>query len=215
MDLEHDWDRLRARMVEEQLRSRDITDEAVLAAMSVVPRHRFVPEAVMLEAYDDRPLPLGHSSTISQPYIVAYTLQAARVRRGHRVLDVGSGCGYQAAVAAELGAFVVGVEIVRELAERSRTILDELGYRTVAIEVGDGRLGWPRSAPYDAIVVGAAPRKVPEALMEQLAEGGTLVLPVGERWGQDIRIITRTASGLREQHGLPVRFVPLLGDDAL
>jgi protein-L-isoaspartate(D-aspartate) O-methyltransferase len=154
MDLEPDWERLRARMVEEQLQARDIVDEAVLGAMRVVPRHRFVPEVVMIDAYDDRPLPLGHGSTISQPYIVAYTLQAASIRRGHRVLDVGSGCGYQAAVAAEIGATVVGVEIVEELATRSQAILAELGYDDVVIEVGDGRHGWPQRAPYDAIIEG-------------------------------------------------------------
>jgi protein-L-isoaspartate(D-aspartate) O-methyltransferase len=215
MDLEPDWEQLRARMVAVQLRARDIVDENVLRGMGIVPRHRFVPDAVRLDAYDDRPLSLGHGSTISQPYVVAYTLQVARVRPGHRVLDIGSGCGYQAAVAAAMGATVIGVEIVEELALRSRAILAELGYGTVTIEVGDGRHGWPQAAPYDAIVVGAAPREVPAALVEQLAEGGTLVLPVGERWGQHIRIVTRTASGVREEVGIPVRFVPLVGDDAL
>lgn len=215
MDLEPDWESLRARMVEDQLRGRDITDEAVLRAMATVPRHRFVPEALVRESYDDRPLSLGYGSTISQPYIVAYTLQAARVRAGHRVLDIGSGCGYQAAVAAEIGATVVGIEIVPELATRSRQVLAELGYDGVAIEVGDGHLGFPQGAPYDAIVVGAAPRKVPAPLVEQLAEGGTLVIPVGERWGQSIRIVTRTGSGTVETLGIPVRFVPLIGDDEL
>ena len=215
MEAEPDWAALRAAMVEEQLAGRDIVDPAVLDAMRVVPRHRFVDPDLRRAAYADRPLTIGHGATISQPYIVAHMLAKAGVRPGHRVLDIGSGCGYQAAVAAEIGATVFGIEIVPELVARSQAVLAELGYGNVTIRQGDGRRGWPEHAPFDAILVGAAPHRVPAALVEQLAPDGTLVLPVGQRYRQDIRIVRRTKDGFAEEVGIPVRFVPLVGDDAL
>jgi protein-L-isoaspartate(D-aspartate) O-methyltransferase len=215
MDVELDWAGQRAAMVEEQLAGRDIVDAHVLDAMRVVPRHRFVAAKMRSAAYADRPLTIGHGATISQPYIVAHMIALAGVRSGHRVLDVGSGCGYQAAVAAQIGATVFGIEIVPELVEQSRVVLAELGYDKVVIRQGDGHRGWPEHAPYDAILVGAAPERVPSALVDQLAPGGTLVLPVGQRYRQDIRIVRRTAEGIREEVGIPVRFVPLVDDDAV
>ena len=202
----------RAEMVATQLRGRDIRDTAVLAAMARVPRHRFVPTDHQLLAYADHPLPIGFEQTISQPYIVAYMTQAAEVARGDRVLEVGTGSGYQAAVLAELAREVYTIEIVPGLAARARETLQALGYTNVHARVGDGYAGWREHAPYDAIVVTAAPDHVPSALVEQLAVGGRMVIPVG-RSEQEMRVITRTASGVVEQRTIAVRFVPLVRPD--
>ena len=204
----------RARMVSEQLRGRGIRDRRVLAAMGRVPRHRFVPPAFQEWAYADQPLPIGLGQTISQPYIVAYMTEAAEVSADDRVLEVGTGSGYQAAVLAELAREVYTIEIVPELAARARLVIDSLGYRNVQARTGDGYRGWPERAPFDAIVVTAAPDHVPPALVEQLAVGARMVIPVGTE-DQEMRVITRTATGVSERRTLPVRFVPLVRPDSL
>ncbi len=197
-------------MVREQLAARDIVDARVLAAMGTVPRHAFVPESERASAYDDRPLPIGYDVTISQPYIVALMTQLAAIEPGARVLDVGTGSGYQAAVLAELGARVFGVELIEPLAAQAAARLQALGYAQVSVRAGDGWQGWPEHAPYDAIIVAAAAARVPEALRQQLAIGGRLVIPVGVGWSQVLLSIERTATGFRERTVAPVAFVPLV-----
>jgi protein-L-isoaspartate(D-aspartate) O-methyltransferase len=204
-----DWEVRRVRMVDEQLRGRDIHSPRVLEAMRAVPRHLFVPEAMRERAYDDSPLPIGLGQTISQPYIVAFMTQALDVQPGHRVLEIGTGSGYQAAVLAELTDEVYSIEVVPELAERARTTLAELGYDRVRLRVGNGYLGWPEHAPFDRIIVTAAPPEVPPALVAQLKIGGLMAIPVGEG-EQELRILRRTPTGLETLQTLPVRFVPMI-----
>ena len=199
----------RERMVDAQLRARDIDDARVLRAMRAVPRHAFVPEPLRDRAYEDAPLPIEAEQTISQPYIVALMTQLATVAPGNKVLEVGTGSGYQAAVLAELGARVFSIEIVEELAKSADARLRALGY-AVSVRHGDGYAGWPSEAPFDAIVVTAAPPAVPEPLEQQLAIGGRLVVPVGEG-SQELLLITRSEQGYRRQRVLPVRFVPMTG----
>ncbi len=174
-----DWDAERRRMVDEQLRARDIRSAQVLDAMLKVPRHLFVPEPQRAEAYSDSPLPIGYEQTISQPYIVAFMTQALDVAPGHRVLEVGTGSGYQAAVLGTLAKEVYTIEIVPPLADRARETLSSLGYRNVQVRTGNGYLGWPEHAPYDRIMVTAAPDEVPAALLQQLKIGGLMAIPVG------------------------------------
>ena len=200
-------------MVEHQLRRRGISDERVLVAMGRVPRELFVPEDLRQYAYEDGALPIGHGQTISQPFIVA-TICALLSLDGHeRVLDVGTGSGYQAAVLAELAAEVVTVERIPELAEGARTALAEVGYGRVDVRTGDGSLGIPERAPFAAIAVAAAAPSVPPALYSQLEEGGRLVVPRGSRLGQELVLVERTADGPRERASLACRFVPLLGEE--
>jgi protein-L-isoaspartate(D-aspartate) O-methyltransferase len=201
----------RERMVERQLRRRGIRDERVLAAMARVPRHLFVPENLRHLAYEDGALPIGHGQTISQPYIVATICSLLRLAGDERVLDVGTGSGYQVAVLAELAAEVVTIERVPELAERAREALASAGYGRVEVRVGDGSLGVPDRAPFDAIAVAAATPSVPPALYEQLSDGGRLVVPRGGRWGQDLVLVERTKDGPVERVSVPCRFVPLVG----
>ena len=203
----------RAEMVERQLRRRGITDERVLAAMDRVPRELFVPASLSEHSYDDGALPIGHHQTISQPFVVATICSLLALRGTERVLDVGSGSGYQAAVLAELAAEVVTIERIPELAAEARTRLQVAGYASVDVCVGDGSLGVPERAPFDAIAVAAAAPRVPSALYDQLAEGGRLVLPRGTRWGQELVLVVRTHDGSAERASIPCRFVPLVGDE--
>lgn len=198
-------------MVERQLRRRGIADKRVLAAMRRVPRELFVPLSLRGEAYDDAALPIGWDATISQPFMVAAIAELLGLEGGERVLDVGTGSGYQAAVLAELADEVVGIERVPELAERARRALADAGHPEVDVRTGDGTLGVPDRAPYDAIAVAAAAGEVPPALYEQLAEGGRLVVPVGPRRGQRLERIVRTAAGPRVERSVACRFVPLVG----
>jgi protein-L-isoaspartate(D-aspartate) O-methyltransferase len=204
----------RARMVRAQLRARDITDPRVLEAMGRVPRERFVPEPLRPQAYADYPLPIGHEQTISQPYIVALMTQLARPRPDARALDIGTGSGYQAAVLAELVREVCSIEILCPLADEARGRLEQLGYANVEVRCGDGYRGWPERAPFDVIILAAAPDHIPPALVEQLAPGGRLVLPVGEE-DQELVVIEKRADGSVTRAAVaPVRFVPMTGEGA-
>jgi protein-L-isoaspartate(D-aspartate) O-methyltransferase len=194
----------------DQLRSQGITSSAVLDAMLKVPRHEFVPSAQRHEAYENRPLPIGHDQTISQPFIVGYMTEAASIASGEKVLEIGTGSGYQAAVLAELAKEVYTIEIIPELAEGARTLLRELGYKNVRVRTGNGYEGWTEHAPFDAIVVTAAPEEVPQALVDQLAFRGKMVIPVGSTF-QEMVIITKDESGVVARRTIPVRFVPMTG----
>jgi protein-L-isoaspartate(D-aspartate) O-methyltransferase len=206
----------RAAMVSEQLAARGIQSPHVLDAMRRVPRHRFVPDSERRHAYRDMPLPIGHGQTISQPYIVALMTQSVEPRADARVLEIGTGSGYQAAVLAELVDHVYSIEIEEELARTARAVLDELGYDNVTVRAGDGYGGWPEHAPFDIIVVTAAPEHVPQALIDQLKPGGTMIVPVGPVYAvQELRLIEKDANGrLREKNIAPVRFVPMRREDA-
>ena len=201
----------RERMVREQIAGRGIRDPRVLAAVAKVPRHELVPEDVRAHAYEDRPLPIGFDQTISQPFVVAYMTEQLRLGGDERVLEVGTGSGYQAAVLAELAREVWSIEIVAPLGERARADLARLGYRNVHIRIGDGYRGWPEEGPFDAIIVTAAPGHVPQPLIEQLAVGGRLVLPVGDLY-QQLLLIERDADGIRQERLIDVRFVPMRGE---
>jgi protein-L-isoaspartate(D-aspartate) O-methyltransferase len=203
----------RSRMVERQLRGRGIRDERVLEAMRRVPREHFVPEDLRTHAYDDGALPIGLGQTISQPFVVATICALLGLREHERVLDVGTGSGYQAAVLAELAGEVVTVERFPALAEAARVRLVEAGYDRVDVRVGDGSLGVPERAPFSAIAVAAAAPAVPPALYAQLGEDGRLVVPRGSRRGQELVLVTRGQDGPRERSSIPVRFVPLVGDE--
>lgn len=198
-------------MVDEQLRARGIRDERVLAVMARVPRHRFVPESERAHAYDDGPLPIGHGQTISQPYIVAFMTEVLALTTSDVVLEIGTGSGYQAAVLAELAREVYTIELVPALADQATALLAELGYRNVHVRAGDGYRGWPERAPFSKIIVTAAPEEIPQALVDQLAVGGTMVLPVGPQYGhQELRIVTKTTDGVKTESGFAVRFVPMV-----
>jgi protein-L-isoaspartate(D-aspartate) O-methyltransferase len=208
---ERELARLREQMVKTQIEDRDVSNPRVLAALRKVPRHRFVPEHLRFQAYEDAPLPIGRGQTISQPYMVAIMTELLEPEPGDRVLEVGTGSGYQAAVLSELVAEVHSIEIVPELAEGARRILAELGRSNVHVITGDGYRGLPDRAPFDGIVVTAAPERVPEPLLEQLAVGGHLVVPVGS-WDQELEVWTRNAKGLEKRSLFPVRFVPMRGE---
>jgi protein-L-isoaspartate(D-aspartate) O-methyltransferase len=206
-----DFEAQRLRMVNEQLKARDIRQPRVLDAMLKVPRHLFVPQPLRTQAYRDTPLPIGFNQTISQPYIVAFMTQALDVESSHRVLEIGTGSGYQAAVLGLLANRVYTIEIVEPLASRARATLAGLGYRNVEVRAGNGYLGWPEYAPYDRIMVTAAPDEVPQALVHQLKIGGLMAIPVGSSVAQQLRILRRTPTGIQTLDTLPVLFVPMTG----
>jgi len=199
----------RARMVADQIRARGVRDPRVLRAVERVPREVFLPDAQRAEAYEDRPVPIGFGQTISQPYIVAYMTEALKVESSHRVLEIGTGCGYQTAVLAELAAEVYSIELIAVLAERARRTLDGLGYANVHVRAGDGHAGWPEHAPFDRILAAAAPPAVPPALIEQLVDGGILVIPVGVG-EQELRVLRKHGGRVELLSTLPVRFVPMV-----
>lgn len=198
------------RLLENSVIPSGVSDPRLLAAMRRVPRHRFVPEAYASMAYLDEPLPIGHGQTISQPSLVALMVQSLDLNGREKVLEVGTGSGYQTAILAELVPRVFTVEIVEPLARRAERVLEELGYRNVTARVGDGYQGWEEEAPFDAIIVTAAPEHVPEPLLSQLAVGGRMILPLG-RDVQDLLLITRTKDGYQRRHLATVRFVPMTG----
>jgi protein-L-isoaspartate(D-aspartate) O-methyltransferase len=203
--------RQRSRMVDRQIAARGIEDPRVLEVMKRVPRHKFVPVDQVNFAYDDSPLPIGEDQTISQPYIVGYMTEQLRVTPKSKVLEIGTGSGYQAAVLAELGAEVYTIEIVPSLAARSAKTLADLGYKNVKVKAGDGYRGWPEHAPFDRIIVTAAPNHIPQPLVDQLAVGGRMVIPVGDYY-QQMTIVTKSDRGVAEQKTIDVVFVPMTGE---
>ncbi len=205
------YEKERLRMVDEQIVGRGIKDERVLAAMRKVQRHEFLPEAIRVMAYADNALPIGDSQTMSQPYMVALMTELLGLTGTERVLEIGTGSGYQAAVLAELCSKVYTVERIKMLAESARATLDRLGYRSVAIKVYDGTYGWKEMAPFDAIVVTAGSPDIPAPLVDQLKEGGRMVIPVGERFSQRLVKLIKGADGTVTESTIPCVFVPLIG----
>ncbi len=199
----------REKMANEQIRARGISDIRVLAAMQEARRHLFVPPELRTLAYEDMPLPIGYGQTISQPYIVAYMTEAAQLKFSDRVLEIGTGSGYQAAILAEIVKEVYTIEILQPLAESAKARLAELGYKNVSVKWGDGYKGWPEYAPFDAIIVTAAPSEIPQELVNQLKTGGRMVVPIGSVF-QELYLIVRTESGITKKSLLPVRFVPMV-----
>jgi protein-L-isoaspartate(D-aspartate) O-methyltransferase len=200
---------LRKRMVEQQIRARGITDQRVLDAMRKVPRHLFVPETMRQSAYNDEPLPIGEGQTISQPYIVAYMTEKLKLKENDRVLEIGTGCGYQSAILAEIVKQVYTVELIESLSLKAKKILSDLGYDNICFRVGDGYKGWPDFSPYDAIMVTAAPPRIPETLKKQLGSDGKMLIPVGDVF-QELVLISRKKNKYRRETLLPVRFVPMI-----
>jgi len=207
-----DYEQARRNMVEYQIKARGIKDKRVLSAMLKVPRHLFVPEEMRDLAYRDEPLPIGYSQTISQPYIVAYMTEALKLRPEDKVLEIGTGSGYQTAILAELVREVYTIEIIPELSQRAEETLKNLGYTNIEFLIGDGSKGWPEKAPFDAILVSAAPAEVPPALVDQLQINGRLILPVGTD-SQELVLIKKTKKGLEKTSLIGVRFVPLIIKD--
>ena len=199
-------------MVQKQLMPRGIKDARVLAAMAKVPREEFVPPDARAVSYEDGPLPIGHGQTISQPYIVAFMTEKLQPKPNDRVLEVGTGSGYQAAILAELVAQIYTIEIVESLSKNAEATLQRLGYKNVHVKVGDGYKGWPEEGPFDAIIVTCAPDHVPQQLTDQLKDGGRMIIPVGERFAQELYLLEKKDGRLRESAVLPVRFVPMAGE---
>jgi len=202
---------MKEEMVETQIRARGVKDEAVLKALLKVDRHRFVPEEIHHLAYADRPLPIGEGQTISQPYIVALMTELLELKKGERVLEVGTGSGYQAAILAELADHVYTIEIIEPLARSAEKVLKEMGYRNIDVKIGDGYVGWEEFAPFDAIIVTCAPPHIPQPLLDQLKEGGRLVIPVGDYY-QELKKITKVKGQIKSQNIIPVVFVPMTGE---
>lgn len=202
---------LREEMVKYQIKDRGVKDKDVLDAMTRVPRHLFVPENVQNRAYQDEPLPIGFGQTISQPYIVAYMTEQIEIDKSEKVLEIGTGSGYQAAVLGEIAKEVYTIEIVPELGQRASEVLQKLNYENVHVKIGDGYKGWPEAAPFDAIIVTAAPDHIPQPLVDQLKINGRMMIPVGE-FSQDLVLLERTEKGIERKRKIPVRFVPMTGE---
>jgi len=211
-DVSNDYKFLRQRMVEEQIIARGISDSTVINAMLEVKRHLFVPEKFRASAYEDHPLPIGYRQTISQPYIVALMTELLKANMNHKILEVGTGSGYQAAVLSLLADSVFTIEIIPGLARSAEKRLDSLGYDNVTVKAGDGYKGWKEHAPFDGIIVTCAPKKVPPLLLEQLAISGRMVIPVGSYF-QELLLITKDSTGISKESIVPVRFVPMIKAD--
>jgi protein-L-isoaspartate(D-aspartate) O-methyltransferase len=206
------YEKERSRMVDEQIAGRGVKEVRVLAVMRKIPRHEFLPEGIRGMAYNDSALPLGEGQTMSQPYMVALMTELLGLTGTERVLEIGTGSGYQAAVLAELCQKVYTVERIKTIADKARVTLDRLGYKSVAIKVYDGTYGWKEMAPFDAIIVTAGSPDIPAPLVEQLKEGGRLVIPVGDRYGQRLITVVKTAEGITTEQSIPCVFVPLIGN---
>lgn len=209
---EREWAVEREHMVNGQIEARGVKDPRVLEAMRKVERHRFVPEEERPYSYDDRPLPIGMDQTISQPYIVGLMTELLKPKPGDKVLEVGTGSGYQAAVLGELTSQVFTIEILEPLGLRAKKTLEELGYENVHVRIGDGYRGWPEEAPFDGVMVTAAPERVPRPLIDQLKEGGRLVVPVGKSFDQQLKVYIKTSEGIKVENSIGVRFVPMTGE---
>ena len=210
-DFEKMYEKLRSIMVESQIQRRGVKDQNVLQAMRKVPRHEFVPDHLKKYAYADEPLPIGEDQTISQPYIVAYMTEQLKLEKDNKVLEIGTGSGYQAAILAEIVDSVFTIEIIDILAKRAEKKLKGIGYKNIFVKSGDGYKGWPKHAPFDAIILTAAPRKIPQPLVNQLKIGGRMILPVGD-FAQDLILIVKNEEGTVQKTLLPVRFVPMTGE---
>lgn len=202
----------RERMVKSQVAMRGVTNERVLTAMRKVPREQFVPEKMRARSYTDRPLPIGYDQTISQPYIVAFMTEKLELKPTDRVLEIGTGSGYQAAILGELAAEVYSIEIIEPLGKGAEETLKRLGYKNVHVKIGDGYKGWPEHAPFDAVIVTCAPDHVPQPLAEQLRDGGRIIIPVGKAGAQELFLLEKKDGKLRQRAVLPVRFVPMTGE---
>lgn len=207
--MEDPWVEHRIRMVETQIIARGIKDERVVAAMKKVPRHLFVPSDMIDYAYNDEPVPIGEGQTISQPYIVAYMTEALNLKAEDKVLEIGTGSGYQTAILAEIVSEVYTIEIIATLSLRAQELLAKLGYQNIHFKIGDGSFGWEENSPYDAIIVTAAPAKIPRPLEDQLKLDGRMVIPVGSGF-QELFLVTKEKQGVKRKKLLPVRFVPLI-----
>jgi protein-L-isoaspartate(D-aspartate) O-methyltransferase len=206
-----DFKTMREKMVETQIKARGVKDPRVLSALLKVERHRFVPEEYLNSSYSDQPLPIGEGQTISQPYIVALMTELLELKGGEKVLEIGTGSGYQAAILAELAKEVYSIEIIESLASKAQNLLLELGYQNIKVKAGDGYLGWPDVAPFDAIIVTAAPDHIPKSLIEQLKEGGRMVVPVGT-YTQELKKIIKRSGKIETTDVIPVVFVPMTGE---
>jgi protein-L-isoaspartate(D-aspartate) O-methyltransferase len=211
VDYEKMYEKLRSTMVESQIERRGVKDQNVLNAMRKVPRHKFVPNHLKKYAYADEPLPIGEDQTISQPYIVAYMTEQLQLEKDNKVLEIGTGSGYQAAILAEIVDSVFTIEIIDVLAKHAEKTLKSMGYKNLFVKSGDGYKGWPEHAPFDAIIITAAPRKIPKPLLNQLKIGGRMILPVGD-FAQDLILIMKNEKGMTQKTLLPVRFVPMTGE---
>jgi protein-L-isoaspartate(D-aspartate) O-methyltransferase len=207
-----DFAKQRQLMVQQQLVTRGINDARVLGAMAKVPREEFVPPDARAASYEDGPLPIGYGQTISQPYIVAFMTEQLRPKPSDRVLEIGTGSGYQAAILAELVSEVYSIEITEPLAKNAEATLQRLGYKNVHVKIGDGYKGWPEEAPFDAIIVTCAPDKVPQPLVDQLKDGARMIIPVGDRFAQQLYLLEKKNGQLKQSATLPVRFVPMTSE---
>jgi protein-L-isoaspartate(D-aspartate) O-methyltransferase len=202
----------RERMVKEQMIMRGINEEQVLAAMRKVPREEFVPEHLRAVSYSDQPLPIGYDQTISQPFIVAFMTEELKLKPTDRVLEIGTGSGYQAAILAEIVAEVYTIEIIEPLGRSAEATLQRLGYKNVHVKIGDGYKGWPEHAPFDAVIVTCAPNHIPQALVDQTKDGGRVIIPVGPAGDQELYLLEKQNDQLRQKSVTPVRFVPMTGE---
>ncbi|MFH1051040.1 MAG: protein-L-isoaspartate(D-aspartate) O-methyltransferase [bacterium] len=205
-----DFKSTRKNMVKYQIEARGIKNKKVLNAFKKVPRHKFVPKEYIRQAYNDGPLPIGKGQTISQPYVVAFMTDVLNLKKHEKVLEIGTGSGYQAAILAEICDSVFSIEIFKELGNKAKQVLESLGYKNIFVKIGDGYKGWKEHAPFDAVIVTCAPTNIPQPLIEQLKENGRMIIPIGERWSQELVLLKKTKGKIEKKEVLPVRFVPMI-----